>query len=60
MMTTDTPSATESDDASSPARSARGAARVESDHDLVVDRGEGSWLVTTDGARYLDYTSGSA
>jgi 4-aminobutyrate aminotransferase len=25
---------------------------------LVVDRGEGSWLVTTDGARYLDYTSG--
>jgi 4-aminobutyrate aminotransferase len=26
--------------------------------DLVVDRGEGSWLITTDGARYLDYTSG--
>jgi 4-aminobutyrate aminotransferase len=25
---------------------------------LVVDRGEGSWLVTTDGQRYLDYTSG--
>jgi 4-aminobutyrate aminotransferase len=25
---------------------------------LTVDRGEGSWLVTTDGARYLDYTSG--
>ena len=25
---------------------------------LAVDRGEGSWLVTTDGARYLDYTSG--
>ena len=25
---------------------------------LIVDRGEGSWLVTTDGARYLDYTSG--
>ena len=25
---------------------------------LVVDRGEGSWLVTTDGERYLDYTSG--
>ena len=25
---------------------------------LVVERGEGSWLVTTDGARYLDYTSG--
>ena len=26
--------------------------------DLIVDRGEGSWLVTTDGERYLDYTSG--
>ncbi|MBA2487746.1 MAG: aspartate aminotransferase family protein [Chloroflexi bacterium] len=26
--------------------------------DLVIDRGEGSWLVTTDGQRYLDYTSG--
>ncbi len=26
--------------------------------DLVVDRGEGSWLVTTDGERYLDYSSG--
>jgi 4-aminobutyrate aminotransferase len=25
---------------------------------LTVDRGEGSWLVTTDGERYLDYTSG--
>src|SRR5512137_314840 len=25
---------------------------------LAVDRGEGSWLVTTDGARYLDYSSG--
>ncbi len=25
---------------------------------LIVDRGEGSWLVTTDGARYLDYSSG--
>jgi 4-aminobutyrate aminotransferase len=25
---------------------------------LVVDRGEGSWLVTVDGDRYLDYTSG--
>jgi 4-aminobutyrate aminotransferase len=25
---------------------------------LVVDRGEGSWLVTTDGQRYLDYSSG--
>jgi 4-aminobutyrate aminotransferase len=26
--------------------------------DLVVDHGEGSWLVTIDGERYLDYTSG--
>ena len=25
---------------------------------LVVDRGEGSWLITTDGERYLDYTLG--
>jgi len=25
---------------------------------LVVDRGEGSWLTTTDGERYLDYSSG--
>jgi len=25
---------------------------------LVVDRGEGSWLFTTDGQRYLDYSSG--
>ena len=25
---------------------------------LAVERGEGSWLVTTDGERYLDYTSG--
>jgi 4-aminobutyrate aminotransferase len=25
---------------------------------LVVDHGEGSWLVTTDGQRYLDYSSG--
>jgi len=25
---------------------------------LVVDHGEGSWLVTVDGERYLDYTSG--
>jgi 4-aminobutyrate aminotransferase len=25
---------------------------------LTVDRGEGSWLVTTDGERYLDYSSG--
>jgi 4-aminobutyrate aminotransferase len=26
--------------------------------DLMVDHGEGSWLVTTDGERYLDYSSG--
>ncbi|MEA2622012.1 MAG: 4-aminobutyrate aminotransferase [Chloroflexota bacterium] len=26
--------------------------------DLIVDRGEGSWLITTDGERYLDYSSG--
>src|SRR2546423_8725802 len=25
---------------------------------LVVERGEGSWLITTDGTRYLDYSSG--
>ena len=25
---------------------------------LDVDRGEGSWLITTDGGRYLDYSSG--
>jgi 4-aminobutyrate aminotransferase len=25
---------------------------------ITVDRGEGSWLVTTDGERYLDYSSG--
>ena len=25
---------------------------------IAVDRGEGSWLVTTDGERYLDYSSG--
>lgn len=25
---------------------------------LVIDRGEGSWLVTVDGERYLDYSSG--
>jgi len=25
---------------------------------LVVSHGEGSWLITTDGQRYLDYTSG--
>jgi 4-aminobutyrate aminotransferase len=26
--------------------------------DLVVDRGEGSWVITDDGDRYLDYTCG--
>ena len=26
--------------------------------DLVIERGEGSWLETIDGERYLDYTSG--
>jgi 4-aminobutyrate aminotransferase len=26
--------------------------------DLVIDRGDGSWLTTVDGERYLDYTSG--
>jgi 4-aminobutyrate aminotransferase len=26
--------------------------------DLDIDRGEGSWLITRDGHRYLDYTSG--
>jgi 4-aminobutyrate aminotransferase len=25
---------------------------------LTVERGEGSWLITTDGERYLDYSSG--
>ncbi|MCU0483017.1 MAG: aminotransferase class III-fold pyridoxal phosphate-dependent enzyme [Chloroflexi bacterium] len=25
---------------------------------ITVERGEGSWLITTDGERYLDYTSG--
>ena len=25
---------------------------------LMIDRGEGSWLITTDGERYLDYSSG--
>ncbi len=25
---------------------------------IVVDRGEGSWLIATDGERYLDYSSG--
>ena len=26
--------------------------------DLDVDRGEGSWLITRDGERYLDYSAG--
>jgi 4-aminobutyrate aminotransferase len=26
--------------------------------DLVIDRGQGSWLTTVEGERYLDYTSG--
>jgi 4-aminobutyrate aminotransferase len=26
--------------------------------DLVIERGEGSWLTTTDGERYLDYSAG--
>jgi 4-aminobutyrate aminotransferase len=26
--------------------------------DLDIDRGEGSWLVTREGERYLDYTAG--
>jgi 4-aminobutyrate aminotransferase len=26
--------------------------------DLLIERGEGSWLITTDGERYLDYSSG--
>ncbi|MBM4408692.1 MAG: aminotransferase class III-fold pyridoxal phosphate-dependent enzyme [Chloroflexi bacterium] len=26
--------------------------------DLVIDRGEGSWLITTSGERYLDYSTG--
>jgi 4-aminobutyrate aminotransferase len=25
---------------------------------LIIERGEGSWLITADGERYLDYTSG--
>ena len=25
---------------------------------LTIDHGQGSWLVTTDGERYLDYSSG--
>jgi acetylornithine/N-succinyldiaminopimelate aminotransferase len=28
--------------------------------DLAFERGEGSWLIATDGARYLDFTSGVA
>jgi len=26
--------------------------------DLIIERGQGSWLTTTDGQRYLDYSSG--
>ena len=57
-MTTDTPEATEATMLDPlPDRSVVPAVwgRVTN---LTVDRGEGSWLVTTDGARYLDYTSG--
>ena len=57
-MTTDTPEATEATTlAPLPDRSVVPAVwgRITN---LTVDRGEGSWLVTTDGARYLDYTSG--
>ena len=57
-MTTDTPEATEATTpAPMPDRSVVPAVwgRITN---LTVDRGEGSWLVTTDGARYLDYTSG--
>ena len=28
--------------------------------DLAFERGEGCWLITTDGERYLDFTSGVA
>ena len=28
--------------------------------DLAFERGEGAWLITTDGERYLDFTSGVA
>ena len=28
--------------------------------DLAFERGEGAWLVTADGERYLDFTSGVA
>src|ERR1700674_2177612 len=28
--------------------------------DLAFDRGEGAWLIATDGERYLDFTSGVA
>ena len=28
--------------------------------DLAFERGEGAWLTTTDGERYLDFTSGVA
>ena len=28
--------------------------------DLAFERGEGAWLISTDGERYLDFTSGVA
>jgi len=28
--------------------------------DLAFERGEGAWLIATDGERYLDFTSGVA
>ena len=31
---------------------------IEAKHSVTIDHGEGSWLVTTDGERYLDYSSG--
>ena len=37
---------------------ARSSRRLGRYTDLVIDRGEGSWLITRDGERYLDYTSG--
>ena len=46
-------------DAASPARSLASSRRSgRATPNLVIDRGEGSWLITRDGERYLDYTSG--
>ena len=50
-----------------PAHSSTASARPLPDHDVVpavwarftdldIDRGEGSWLITRGGERYLDYT----